>query len=306
MKHIFKVKSRWPLLLLTLLLSIAGRAGAQPARQFYAFAPDGVRIAVQEYGNPQGQEVVLVHGLLGSHLDWMKQIGDADLRKYRLITYDLRGHGLSGHPLEAVYYNEGQRWGDELHAVIAAAGLKRPVVVGWSLGGVVISNYLQTYGDSGLAGVVFVDALLAFAPELFRPGNAPLNQALIAPDLQAYLVATRAFLRACFYRQPDDATFELLYANAAMASPEMTRAVEQKGISLPDSAVLSKVAVPVLMIQGAQDALVAPAMIEFGRQQMLRAQVSIFEGAGHAPFFEQPARFNRELNDFVRALPRRN
>lgn len=147
-----------------LLLSVA--APAQSAKQTFVTAPNGVRVAVQEYGNPKGAEVVFIHGLLGSHLSWSKQVRDPALRRYRLITYDLRGHGLSGKPAGAAFYSHGKRWGDELQSVIAAKKLKRPILVGWSLGGAVMTNYLQTYGDSKLAGLVFVNAVIELKPEL--------------------------------------------------------------------------------------------------------------------------------------------
>ncbi|SCY50592.1 hypothetical protein SAMN03159391_02060 [Pseudomonas sp. NFACC37-1] len=49
---------------------------------------------------------------------------------------------------------------DALAAVIKATGSNHPVLVGWSLGGVVISNYLAAYGDADLGGVMYVDGVI--------------------------------------------------------------------------------------------------------------------------------------------------
>ena len=103
--------------------------------------------------------------------NWQRQVNDPALRRYRLITYDLRGHGLSGKPAGAEFYSQGQRWGDELHSVIAAKKLVRPTLVGWSLGGAVMTNYLQSYGDSHIAGLVFVNAVIELRPELLQPNG---------------------------------------------------------------------------------------------------------------------------------------
>lgn len=271
----------------------------QTVKQIYATTPDGVKIAIQEYGNPRGPEIVLIHGLLGSHLNWIKQVNSPLLRKYRLITYDLRGHGFSGKPTAAGFYSDGKRWGDDLHTVIAAARLKRPTLVGWSLGGVVMTNYLQKYGDHGLAGLVFVDAVIELKPDLLV-AHPETTKAMLSSDLATYLEGTRQFLRQCFFQQPNSSTFDFLYANAALAAPEMTRA-SLKGISVSARTTLPKVSVPVLLIQGDKDALVKPKMVEVARHLMPRAKVSRFRDAGHAPFFEQPARFNKELNLFVLA-----
>ena len=283
----------------TLLLLSSLAQAQQPATQTYAMTPDGVSIAIQEYGNPNGVEIVLIHGLLGSHLSWTEQVNSPLLGKYRLITYDLRGHGLSGKPTNPVYYSDGKRWGNDLHTVIAAKNLKRPILVGWSLGGVVMTNYLNTYTDSDIAGLVFVDAVIELKPELLPLTRKPeLLKMMGSQNLKSYLEGTQEFLRQCFFKRPDAAALDLLYASAAMASPEMTRA-SQKGISVPAQEALPKVSVPVVLIQGDKDVLVEPGMVELGRKLMPHAEVSIYADAGHAPFFEQPERFNKELNSFV-------
>ncbi len=196
----FPRRAKLGLAITVLALLFAAHTGAAP-NQTYVSAPDGVKVAVQEYGNPKGLEIVLVHGLDGSHLNWMKQTSSPLLSEYRLITHDLRGHGFSDKPTDASYYADGKRWGDELHAVIEAKHLKRPVLVGWSLGGPVLTNYLGLYGDSQIAGIVYVDGVIELKPELLKPHPATIT-ALMSPDEAAYLEGTRQFVRQCFFRQP--------------------------------------------------------------------------------------------------------
>ena len=112
--------------------------------------PDGLTISAQEWGNPAGPEILFIHGFSQSNMSWMRQV-DSDLAKeFRIVTYDLRGHGNSDKPLDAARYRDSKAWGDEVQAVIDAAGLKRPVVVGWSYAGRVISDYLATHGAASL------------------------------------------------------------------------------------------------------------------------------------------------------------
>lgn len=298
-QYFIKIKNYGAAVIGTLLLFTSLTQAQQPAKQTFATAPDDVSIVVQEYGNPNGAEIVFIHGLLGSHLNWKEQVNNPLLSKYRLITYDLRGHGLSGKPTDSIYYSDGKRWGDDLHTVIAAKGLKRPTLVGWSLGSVVMTNYVNTYTDSNIAGLVFVDAVIEFKPELLPlTQKTELLKMMVSEDLKIYLEGTREFLRQCFFKQPDDDTFNLLYANAAMALPEMVR-TSQKGISNPAQIALPKVSVPIVLIQGDKDALVKREMVELGRKLMPRAKVSIYADAGHAPFLEQSHRFNKELDGFV-------
>lgn len=273
-------------------------ASGQISNQIFVTAPDGIKVAVQEYGNPKGREIVFVHGLDGSHLDWMEQYESPLLRKYRIITYDLRGHGFSGKPTQASYYSDGKRWGEELHSVIAVKHLKRPVLVGWSLGGPIITNYLGLYGDAHVAGLVYVDGVIELKPA-FLVSHPATAAALTSSQLSAYLEGTRQFIRQCFFKQPSPSAFALLYANAALASPEMVRQAFT-GLSIPAASVLPKVTVPTLYIYGEKDNLVSPQMVTRARQLLPHLKVILYPQTGHASFWEQPVRFNKDLDRFLR------
>src|SRR6201994_3519309 len=171
--------------------------------------PDGLTISAQEWGNPAGPEILFIHGFSQSHLSWMRQV-DSDLAKeFRLITYDLRGHGNSDKPLDPTRYRDSKAWGDEVQAVIDTAGLKHPVLVGWSYAGRVISDYVATHGADKLAGINFVDASIKFIPEFV--GDNLKNQAPMASnDLATNIAATRAFVHGCFEKQPTADDFETM------------------------------------------------------------------------------------------------
>ena len=139
---------------LALVLVVLAPAALSAERHYTVTAPDGVQLAVQETGNPAGPAIVFIHGLLGSRLNWEQQTASPDLQRYRLITYDLRGHGLSGKPADAESYRDGRRYAADLAAVLTATSAQRPVLVGWSLGGVVMSNYLAAYGDKQISAAL--------------------------------------------------------------------------------------------------------------------------------------------------------
>src|SRR5712672_3774211 len=128
--------------------------------------PDGLTISAQEWGNPAGPEILFIHGFSQSHLSWMRQV-DSDLAKeFRIVTYDLRGHGNSDKPLDPARYRDSKAWGDEVQAVMDAAGLKRAGRVGGSYAGRVISDYVTTHGAGQIAGINLVDAGIKADPAL--------------------------------------------------------------------------------------------------------------------------------------------
>ncbi|WP_024890421.1 alpha/beta fold hydrolase [Luteimonas huabeiensis] len=289
----------FPLLVSATLLLASATAFAD-VRHYTATAADGVVLAVQESGDPAGRPLVFVHGLLGSHLSWDAQLSDPALQRYRLIAYDLRGHGQSGQPQDPAAYTDGRRWADDLAAVLVAADARGAVLVGWSLGAAAITQYLATHGDEWIDGAVYVGGVIELDPDQIAP-HPDLYRDLASTDLKTHLDAERAFLALCFRTPPGSVVFQRLLANAALASATMQRAVH--GMSVDAPAGLGAMRKPLLLIYGAQDALVrAEPAIARARALNPRASSLVYPDSGHAPFLEETDRFDRDLAAFVDAL----
>ena len=215
-----------------------------------------------------------------------------------MIAYDLRGHGASDKPTDKERYSQDRLWADELAAVIAAAGLKRPVLVGWSYGGRVISDYVRLHGIRSIAGINFVAALTKSGGDFLGPDMKNIAGTQ-SDDLATNIAATRAFLRSCFARQPSADDFETVLA-FNMVSPARVRAAVVSRTPNPGD-ILAQLKLPVLVAHGSEDRLVLPAFGEFTASAVPNAKLSLYPGIGHSPFWEDAPRFNRELADFVRA-----
>lgn len=273
-------------------------APAIPGNPRMVATPDGVSLSVQEWGNPNGLPVVLIHGFSQAHLSWAKQFTDPALTAaLRMITFDLRGHGLSDKPTARDAYQPAKPWGDDVKAVIDATGLQRPVLVGWSYAGRVMSDYLLTHGTGAVAGLNYVDAVTNAPLNAQAPAN-PFAGKMVAPDLATQIAGTREFLRACFSKQPTQDEFEAMVAFNAMMPAALRR--NMLGRPTPYEDMLKGLRLPVLVTHGREDKAVVPAMGEYTARTVPGATLSLYEGIGHCPFWEEPARFNAELLAFVR------
>ncbi|MBN7808653.1 alpha/beta hydrolase [Agrobacterium rosae] len=290
--------------LVSLLMIVLSSIASAAEKKYTVKSSDGVIIAVQETGNPDGQPIVFVHGLLGSHINWDKRTGSPELQKYRMITYDMRGHGLSGKPDDAKAYKDGRRWADDLATVLKASSAQKPVLVGWSLGGVVLSNYLAAYGDASIGGFVYVDGVIELTGALIT-SHPQVYEGLASDDLRTHLDTVRTFLALCFETQPNAATFERLLSNAAMASWVMTRSTPSMTVSVAEG--LPKAKAPMLLLYGAKDKLVnTQPSIDRARELNPGIKTIIYADSGHAPFFEEAARFNRDLSGFTDSVHSKN
>ncbi|MCL6644182.1 MAG: alpha/beta fold hydrolase [Dehalococcoidia bacterium] len=92
---------------------------------------DGVRIFYEAAG--EGPPVLLSHGYSATSRMWRGQV-EALAPRYRIITWDMRGHGQSDSPDDPALYSEAATVGD-MAAILDALGIDTAVIGGLSLGG---------------------------------------------------------------------------------------------------------------------------------------------------------------------------
>jgi pimeloyl-ACP methyl ester carboxylesterase len=192
---------------------------------------DGVMLNVVEAGRPDGLAMVFVHGLASSWRAWEAVMAAPELAsRYRLIAFDLRGHGDSDTDLKPGQLTadgpeaSSRLWSLDLDAVLA--GLSSPVLVGWSFGSGVIQSWLYTHRSPGDARAI----VLACAPNVIGPvpPGDPAN-ALMTPQAVAALVGAAqdgaAFATAILANSPADTSYtpaqhETIAAVAQATPPE--------------------------------------------------------------------------------------
>lgn len=276
----------------------ASTATSPPAGNFLVRTPNGLMLAAQAQGDPAAPEILLIHGLGQCHLIWERQLRAPALAGYRLVSFDLRGHGDSDKPTDEAAYTDGTRWGDDVAAVIAAAALRRPVLVGWSLGGPVILNYLLKHGGTQVAGLNLVNAVTHFGADLLRPEAIKFARGLGSDDLAVRSQAIAEFLEGCFASPPPPDEFKRMLAFNGMVPRVVQRSVGKISDAGYDE-VLSRFDGPLLVTFGAKDRHLFPKMAERVHDLNPRAQLSIYPESGHSPFYENPSRFNQELAKLV-------
>jgi len=260
---------------------------------------DGLVLAGYEYGNRQGPEILFIHGFSQCSLCWSKQFSSPALANdFRLIAFDLRGHGASEKPFDLSRYAEDRLFADDVHCVMEAFNLRRPVLVGWSYAGRIVSDYLEAYGTGRIAGINYVCARTNNDPAYNGPGTDFLGD-MSGGDLEANIRATRAFVRACYEKQPNREEFQAVFDYNMLVPPGIRGA--HLGRPASDGGILAKLDVPVLVTQGSEDKLVLRGLGELTAAVVPGARLSLYDGIGHAPFAEDTARFNRELAEFARA-----
>ena len=265
----------------------------------------GLNMAVYEAGNAGGPPIIFIHGFTGSVLTWQRQFSSSLSNDFRLVTYDLRGHGSSDKPLDAPSYTTSSLWADDLDAVIRAKNLDHPVLVGWSYGGYVIADYIRKYRDDNIGGVVFLAAVTKQgspeAASFLTDEVLALFPEILNPDVTRNIIGTRALTRM-FGNPLKGDLWENSYGSAMMVPPEVRLAMFSRTLDNDD--VLARIGVPALVIQGGADRIVKVSAARHIARTVPLAELHVYDGVSHAPQFEAPNRLNRDLAEFVRAARR--
>jgi len=262
----------------------------------------GLRLHVREWGKTDGPPILFIHGWSQNHLCWARQYDSALAEEFRLVAYDLRGHGMSEAPLEPGHYTDGKLWAEDVAAIIEELGLGRPVLVGWSYGAFVICDFVRAYGQDRIAAIDFVEGAVKLGEAAFGtligPGFLDHFVGATADDLPTNIAAMRSFVRACVVKPvPNDDLETAICWNVAV--PAAVRAnLAAREIDCDD--VLAALQVPLLVTQGRADTVVLPAMAEHVLATCPTAEASWYEGTGHVPHLEESERFNRELAELTR------
>ncbi|KAK0444612.1 Alpha/Beta hydrolase protein [Desarmillaria tabescens] len=277
----------------------------------YIASQDGTRIWADAAGTPGKPAVIFIHGLLCSSLNWVNQFNDKRLlNNLYMIKYETRGHGRSDQPKSEEAYVSA-RHAEDFHAVCTAFNVTKPVVVSWSLGGLIVPDVLSRFGTSPLpvAGHVMLNAVpwRSTLPEILRPFTIAVLPSLSSPHTIKFRNGLKDFVTA--FVAPDNCGMVSCEDRCAWMNNAMNMSIAARTCSLSrtqDETALLRVSkqLPILCIQATEDTMFEAERHEeimrrnFGDNLDYRR----LPGAGHSPFYELPEIVNPMILQFVQHL----
>ena len=224
---------------------------------------NGARLYYEVTGN--GRPFVFIHagGLESS--SWRSQIAFFS-KRYRIITYDIRGHGRSEVP-EGTY-----SMGDcveDLRQLLDHLAVQRTYLAGLSMGGYIALSFTLCYPER-------IDALL-----LAGTNSGPMVET-VRKISEERVVRMRL--------KGTDTAMKYMYAHEAnVARPDLTNR-------------LSEIGRPVLIIVGDQDVETPRYMSEEMHRRIEKSQMVVIPNCGHKCNQEQPDTFNSIVSDFLQRV----
>lgn len=228
--------------------------------------------------------------------------------RFRVITYDPRGNGRSGRPDSAEGYSLAMTVGDAL-AVLDATATDRATLFGLSYSGLVACA-LASYHPERVEALISVCGLTPLVP----PYEARAMHAFDViheehagwqkfnrhywqqdyPDFCAFFMS-EIFHEPHSTKQIDDGIAFAEPGDGAMLA--MTQEARDVGLQM-DEEDYRRIACPLLLIHGAEDHILPPAMSE-KVAELTGGELHMMPGAGHGPHARFPARVNTMVRDFL-------
>ena len=283
------------------------------ASEVSTIALHGRRISYRDSGRGV-QPVVFLHGIGSSAAAWEPVALGLQARGHRTIAVDLPGHGSSSK-------SRGDYSLSELASVqrdlLDALSIPRCLLVGHSLGGGIALQFAYLYRDR-LDGLALVSAG-GLGPEtstVLKAMAMPGSELVIGAVFNRGTVGAAAALARQWQRfgqVPPVLTPTSIERFREIADPDhryaflsiLRSVVDNKGqkvSALPHFAALDEL--PVLLIWGSADHILPVSQGRAAHALLPQSQLVIFEGAGHEPHVEDPARVADLLDHLTSELPR--
>lgn len=267
---------------------------------------NGVKLYVEETGT--GYPVVFVHEFAADHREWETQVRYFS-RNYRCITYAARGYSPSDVPDDPAAYHY-MHFADDIGAVMRHCGVTKAHVVGLSQGAYATLMFGLRHSD--MASALVAAGVGSGSPleqrEDFRTQCAAVAQRFLSVGMQAVaeemgVSPTRVQLQNKDPRGWQE-TIEHLSQHSAKGSSLTMRNFQGERPSLFDFAhEFSQLTIPTLVMVGDEDEPCIEVSV-FLKRTIPTAGLFMQPRTGHAINLEEPAAFNREVQEFFSIVER--
>jgi 3-oxoadipate enol-lactonase len=266
------------------------------------FAPvNGTEIYYEDHGN--GFPVVFAHGAGGNHLSWWQQV-PAFSRRYRCITFDHRGWGLTPDPAGT----GPAAFVDDLEALLGHLGIVEAALVGQSMGG--YTCLLFALAQPGrVRGLVMANTFAGMRREVWLAAGEELRAGAHGIWERRRSEGVKRALARDFSARNRHLAFlykEIRLLNEsgpnrldAAAQVARLRALERTPETSATASALAAVDFPVLFVGGEHDEVMPAGLMEVAASLVPGSRMVVVPGAAHSVYFEAAETFNQIALEFL-------
>ena len=256
-----------------------------------ATSADGTAINYYEYGQ-EGPVLVFVHGWSCDASYWKEQV-EYFKEKYRMVLIDLAGHGRSGSEREN-YTMEA--FGQDVKVVVESIGAEKMVLIGHSMGALVIAEAARLMPEKSI-GLVAVDDL----QNVEYPLGEEQFKEMTTPFKEDFKQGVRGFVTGMLHSDNSPVN-EWVISDMSLADPKVALSALSEalgGYLTGDVAKLfDELDVPVVAVNSD----LWPTDVEANRRHIKDFELIELDGLDHFLMLKSPERFNPALEQAVKMI----
>jgi pimeloyl-ACP methyl ester carboxylesterase len=256
----------------------------------------GIKMGYEDTGD--GFPLVFVHGHPFDRSMWREQTAAFD-SKYRIIAPDLRGYGESEAVADKTILEEFAR---DIASLLDELKVDKIILCGLSMGGQILFEFYRLCPER-VRALVLADTFAQLDDAERKQGRYDTAERLLLEGMHDYAeeVLPKMIAQETIEKQPAVAAHVLAMMRGT--SPKGAAAALRGRAERPDySPLLPQINVPTLIVVGSLDEFTPVADAEFMRDRLPNSKMAVIEGAGHMPNLENPAEFNRIVEEFLKTV----
>jgi len=251
---------------------------------------NSIELYYEEYGNGE-KVIILLHGFLSSSKMWKNNYIPYLMKRYKIYTIDLRGHGNSN---EVKTGCNLQQMADDIYQFVILKNIDKCILAGMSMGGAIAIQFAINVPDK-------IESLILMNPgpgSLFSKGFSIISPILSFISQKKCLL--KPFLKSVLINTLSPEVLSEFVNDAALVSKETWLQYLHPDNKIHNYKKLKNLTLPTLVIIGGKDKAIPIEFQENIADTIPKAIKIIMNNEGHAVVIENPKKVLFEINSFLK------
>lgn len=259
---------------------------------------DNLMIGYVDEGIYDAPVVILIHGFPFNRTMWDNQV-ELLKEKYRVIAYDVRGHGNSDAGTDE--FSIGL-FAQDLISLMDSLKIETAIICGLSMGGYIALNIIENYPER-IDALILCDTTCKADTSEGREKRMKAIESIRESGVEAYADGSlkNFFAQESFTTKKEEISS---VRQMMVGTPEKTIVDTLLALSKRKDTceILPEIKVPVLLLVGQEDIITPPEAAQFMHEKIKNSVLHIIKQAGHISNLENPVMFNEHLSEFIASV----
>jgi len=263
---------------------------------------NNLSVSYSDHGPDDAPAIIFIHGFPLNKSMWDIQV-EALKENYRVIAYDIRGHGNSDPGIDEFFI---ELFVNDLLHLMKKLGIEKSILCGLSLGGYIALNAALKYPDRFDALILNDTQCIADTPEI-KENRCQAIIRIMKDGVEQYAneIVKNLFALESFTKKENviDTVKEMIINTPKQSLCNTLHALAERKETCSR---LKEINIPTLIMVGNEDKITPIAVAQKMHEKLLTSKLEIIPQAGHLSNLENPIAFNNHLVKFLEVVGKKS